>query len=144
MEEIYRKLAALALEARKNSYAPYSRFQVGAALLAESGKIYSGCNIENASYSATNCAERTAFFKAASEGERSFRAIAIAGGKTGAQALDFCAPCGVCRQVMKEFCGEDFTVLFVRTQDDWELHTLGELLPFGFGAAAFQNHGKLV
>ena len=93
-----RELLAMAYEARERSYAPYSHFRVGAALLTKSGKVYKGCNIENAAYTPTNCAERTAFFKAVSEGEREFTAIAIVGGKEG-EACDFCAPCGVCRQV---------------------------------------------
>ena len=96
-----------AFAARKMAYTPYSHFQVGAALLTEKGGIYRGCNIENAAYTPTNCAERTAFFKAVSEGERSFTAIAVVGGPEGASEFDWCAPCGVCRQVMKEFCHED-------------------------------------
>ena len=101
-----RGLVEAAREARLHSYSPYSHFQVGAALLTENGRIYTGCNIENAAYTPTNCAERTAFFKAVSEGEHSFRAIAIAGGPEGSsrEEQDFCPPCGVCRQVMMEFC----------------------------------------
>ena len=97
------ELMSLAVEARKQSYSPYSSFRVGAALLAKSGKVYLGCNIENAAYTPTNCAERTALFKAVSEGEREFTAIAIVGGR-GETIADFCAPCGVCRQVLAEFC----------------------------------------
>ena len=93
------------------AYAPYSGFQVGAALLAESGAVYLGCNIENSSYSPTICAERTAFAKAVSEGERAFIAIAVVGGKEGT-CSGFCPPCGVCRQVMREFCFDDFRILF--------------------------------
>ena len=105
-----RELLLLAIEAREMAYAPYSGFRVGAALLGKSGKIYKGCNVENAAYSPTNCAERTAVFKAVSEGERSFEAIAIVGGM--AETInDFCAPCGVCRQVLAEFCGPDFRVV---------------------------------
>ena len=127
-----RMLSALAIEARKAAYAPYSGFRVGAALLAESGKIYLGCNIENASYSPTNCAERTAFFKAVSEGERRFTAIAIAGG-ADEQPDDVCPPCGVCRQVMAEFCDPDsFKVYLVKNETESLELTLGELLPYGF------------
>ena len=121
---------AQAQKARENSYSPYSHFRVGAALLAKSGKIYLGCNVENAAYSATNCAERTAFFKAVSEGEREFEAIAIIGGKEGEQG-EFCAPCGVCRQVMAEFCTKDFKVV-LGTGEKVEVFTLNELLPFAF------------
>ena len=104
------ELVKKAKEAAKSSYSPYSGFTVGAALMTKSGKVYLGCNIENASYSPTNCAERTAFFKAVSEGEREFEKIAVVGGK-GLDFADYCPPCGVCRQVMKEFCGEDFKVI---------------------------------
>ena len=127
-----RMLSALAIEARRSAYAPYSGFRVGAALLAESGKIYLGCNIENASYSPTNCAERTAFFKAVSEGERRFTAIAIAGGD-GETPNDVCPPCGVCRQVMAEFCDPDtFKVYLVKNESESLELTLGDLLPHGF------------
>lgn len=128
------ELIKAALEARKFSYSPYSGFQVGAALLAESGKIYTGCNIENAAFSPTNCAERTAFFKAVSEGESAFQAIAIVGGKKSEGAKEFCAPCGVCRQVMAEFCSpEKFRVILgTESLEYWE-YTLAELLPQGFG-----------
>jgi cytidine deaminase len=105
-----RELLELAIEAREMAYAPYSGFRVGAALVGKSGKIYKGCNVENAAYSPTNCAERTAIFKAVSEGEREFNAIAIVGGM-GETIADFCAPCGVCRQVLAEFCGPDFRVV---------------------------------
>ena len=97
-------LLELAHQARTYAYAPYSHFQVGAALLAKSGNVYTGCNIENAAYTPGNCAERTAFFKAISEGEREFTAIAIVGGPEGKQPDGICPPCGVCRQVMMEFC----------------------------------------
>lgn len=93
-----------AIAARKRSYSPYSHFQVGAALLGRSGKVYTGCNIENAAYTPTNCAERTAFFKAISEGEKEFEMIAIVGGPAKSARTDYCPPCGVCRQVMAEFC----------------------------------------
>ena len=121
---------ALAQEARKHSYAPYSGFRVGAALLTKNGKVYLGCNIENAAYSATVCAERTAFFKAVSEGEREFEAIAIIGGKEG-ETAEFCSPCGMCRQVMAEFCAPDFRVL-LGNEEHFEAYTLDMVLPFSF------------
>ena len=126
------ELIEKAKEAARASYSPYSGFTVGAALITKDGKLYLGCNIENASYSPTCCAERTAFFKAVSEGEREFSKIAIVGGK-GLDFTDFCPPCGVCRQVMKEFCGEDFTVILGKNGEEVKTVTLGELLPFGFG-----------
>ena len=125
------QLMQLAVEARKMSYAPYSHFHVGAALLGKSGKAYTGCNVENAGYSSTNCAERTAVFKAVSEGEREFVAIAIVGGK-GEELAEFCAPCGVCRQVLAEFCDGDFRVV-LGTPDNLTVTTLAELLPYSFG-----------
>ena len=104
-----------AIQARAYSYSPYSRFQVGAALLGSDGRIYTGCNIESASYGATNCAERTAFYKAVSQGIRSFQAIAIVGGKEG-EDLELCPPCGICRQVMMEFCSPDsFRILLAKS-----------------------------
>ena len=112
------------------AYAPYSGYQVGAALLGASGKLYSGCNIENASFGATNCAERTAFFKAISEGEREFKAIAIVGGLHG-EIAGFAAPCGICRQVMREFCGEEFPI-HLWDGAEYCTCTLGELLPLSF------------
>ena len=118
-----------AYEAKKNAYVPYSNFPVGAALLTEDGKIYRGCNIENAAYTPTNCAERTAFFKAVSEGERRFRAIAVAG-NTG----DYLFPCGVCRQVMMEFCNPKiFQIILAVDKERYEIYTLEELMPLGFG-----------
>ena len=129
------KLIKKAIEAQKNSYSPYSKFPVGAALLTKEGKVYTGCNIENAAYGPTNCAERTAFFKAVSEGVTSFAAIAIVGGKNGV-ITDLCPPCGVCRQVMMEFCEADkFYVILARSEEDYWIYTLEELLPMGFGAA---------
>lgn len=129
-----RELVAAALSARLKAYVPYSRFQVGAALLAADGTVYSGCNIENAAYTPSNCAERTAFFKAVSEGVRDFSAIAIAGGAEGSRELDYCAPCGVCRQVMMEFCDCDtFRIILAKSEEDYRSFTLGELLPMGFG-----------
>lgn len=123
-----------ALEARQRSYSPYSGFMVGAALLAENGQIFTGCNIENAAYTPTNCAERTAFFKAVSEGAGEFRAIAIAGGPKGDEVTQYAYPCGVCRQVMMEFCRpEDFQIIVARSEEDYKVMTLRELLPEGFG-----------
>lgn len=122
-----------AIEAMNNAYAPYSGFKVGAALLTKNDKIYSGCNIENAAYSPTNCAERTAFFKAVSEGERSFKKIAIVGGNKG-KITDYVTPCGVCRQVMREFCSNEFTVIIAKSENDYKEYTLIELLPESFGA----------
>ncbi len=119
-----------AREALKNSYSPYSEFKVGAALLCSDGSVYSGCNIENSSYSATVCAERTAFFKAISEGKRDFSAIAIVGGKNGDYSSP-CTPCGVCLQVMSEFCGDGFKILLQNGDGINEL-TLKELLPNSF------------
>ena len=117
---------------RERSYCPYSGFSVGAALLTGEGKIYGGCNIENASYSVTLCAERTAIAKAVSEGERNFTAIAIAGGKdTVPDGYSF--PCGTCRQYMREFCGSSFIVIVARSAQDYKIFTLRELLPNSFG-----------
>ena len=128
------QLVEIAYEAREMSYAPYSQFKVGAALLAKSGKIYKGCNIENAAFTPTNCAERTAFFKAVSEGEREFVAIAIVGGKEEEENLTFCAPCGVCRQVMMEFCDpKEFQIILGRGNKEYKIYLLDELLPLGFG-----------
>ena len=123
-------LIRLAEAARERAYAPYSNFLVGAALLGKSGKVYLGCNVENAGYSATNCAERTAFFKAISDGEREFQAIAIVGGKRG-EKPGFCAPCGICRQVMAEFCDGEFPVV-LGSADKYEIHKLSDLLPLAF------------
>ncbi len=125
-----RELIQRAKMARERAYAPYSGFLVGAALLAKSGKVYLGCNVENASYSATNCAERTALFKAISEGEREFLAIAIVGG-TEDKTVDFCPPCGACRQVLAEFCEEDFRVI-LGTEEEAQVCTLAQLLPWAF------------
>ena len=137
-----RELLAMAYEARERSYAPYSRFKVGAALLTKGGKVYQGCNIENAAYTPTNCAERTAFFKAVSEGEREFSSIAIVGGKEGA-ACDFCAPCGVCRQVMMEFCDpKDFQIILGSGEEEFKVCCLEELLPMGFGPSNLEVQHK--
>ena len=124
------ELMRLAEEARLMAYAPYSDFLVGAALLTEDGKVYQGCNVENAGSPVTNCAERTAFFKAVSEGERRFSAIAIVGGKRGSEPT-FCSPCGVCRQVMTEFCEEDFRIILGNSKGV-ESYTLKQLLPLAF------------
>jgi cytidine deaminase len=133
--EINIELINQALIARKNSYSPYSKYMVGAALLTESGNIYTGCNIENAAYTPSNCAERTAFFKAVSEGERHFKAIAIVGGYEGTPD-SYAFPCGVCRQVMMEFCNPDeFRIITAISSDDYKEATLRELLPDGFGPA---------
>ncbi len=130
----FEKIVSEALRMRQYSYVPYSHFRVGAALLTENGDIYTGCNIENAAYTPTNCAERTAFFKAVSEGERSFTAIAIAGGAEDAKELEYCSPCGVCRQVMMEFCNpETFQVILVKSETEYQVFTLQEILPLGFG-----------
>ena len=127
------KLIELAKEAMKHAYAPYSGCQVGAALLCGDGTVYTGCNIENAAYGPTNCAERTAFFKAVSDGHRAFTAIAVCGGKNGNITGAF-PPCGVCRQVMGEFCKDDFVVYLASANNTWKAVTLGELLPYSFGA----------
>lgn len=126
-----KKLFEAALDARKKSYSPYSKFKVGAALLGESGCIYTGCNVENASYGAASCAERNAFFAAVSAGERRFRSIAIAGGHETLPE-DYCMPCGICRQVMAEFCPPDFPVYLVKNTEEVKGYTLDELLPHSF------------
>lgn len=122
-----------ALLAREQSYCPYSNFAVGAALLTGSGKIYHGCNIENASYSVANCAERTAIFKAVSEGEKEFIAIAVVGGQKGTPPVDYTYPCGVCRQVMSEFGNpEEFRILVAKSTTEYKTYVLKELLPESF------------
>lgn len=132
-ETIPSQLIREAISAMQYSYSPYSHFRVGAALLAKSGKIYRGCNIENAAYTPTNCAERTAFFKAVSEGELEFDAICIVGGKDGIPE-DYTPPCGVCRQVMMEFCNpETFKIILATDETHYTEFTLKELLPLGFG-----------
>ena len=132
------ELVRQALAAMKFAYVPYSGFTVGAALLTKSGKVYLGCNIENAAYGPSNCAERTAFFKAVSEGEREFSAIAVVGGKDG-DAADIFPPCGVCRQVMQEFCAPDFMIYMGRGDDSYEAVPLEQLLPYGFNAAKYMS-----
>lgn len=128
------ELMRIAEEARKFSYVPYSHFAVGAALLTKDGKVYTGCNIENASYSPTNCAERTAVFKAVSEGEKDFVAIAVIGAPEGEEGK-FCAPCGVCRQVLREFCDPNTFRVLLGTTKEVKSYTLGELLPASFSPA---------
>lgn len=126
-------LISVALEARTMSYSPYSKYKVGAALLTKSGKVYKGCNIENAAFSPTNCAERTAFFKAVSDGEREFAAIAIVGGYDEIP-VDYAFSCGVCRQVMMEFCNpREFKVITAISENEYKSSTLEEILPYGFG-----------
>ncbi len=133
MGDRVQELISAAQEAMGRAYAPYSGFCVGAALLTRSGRIYQGCNIENAAYTPTNCAERTAFFKAVSEGEREFEAICITGGMHG-RPQGYTAPCGVCRQVMREFCDPDtFRVILAVDEAHWKEYCLKELLPESFG-----------
>lgn len=127
------ELIAQAKEAMTHAYAPYSGYQVGAALLTKDGRVYQGANMENASYSPTVCAERVAFFKAVFDGVRDFRAIAVAGGKHG-EISGYFPPCGVCRQVMREFCGDDFIIYMAGPGDDVREMTLAELLPCSFSA----------
>lgn len=126
MEINYELLVKTAYEATKMAYTPYSHFNVGAALLTKSGKIYMGCNIENAAYGAVNCAERTAFFKAISEGEKEFVAIAVV-----SSSNDYTYPCGICRQVMAEFCNEDMEIILAKEMD-YKVFTLKEMLPYSF------------
>lgn len=126
-----RELIRLAFEAMEHAYAPYSHHMVGAALLTKSGRVYQGCNIENAAYSPTTCAERSAFFKAVYDGERSFDKIAVVGGREGV-VTDFFYPCGVCRQVMSEFCGDDFSVIIAKSEEDYLVKTLNDLLSCRF------------
>lgn len=125
-------LAEQALEMRKKAYVPYSEFAVGAALLTKSGEIFTGCNIENISYSATNCAERTAIFSAVAQGSLQFTAIAVAGGMQGKEPVDYCVPCAICLQVMSEFCEPDFEIFVVKSSQEIKRYTLGELLPVMF------------
>lgn len=130
-----KELIQKALQAREKAYVPYSKYMVGAALLTKAGEVYQGCNIENAAYTPTNCAERTAFFKAVSEGEREFEAIAIVGGYKG-DPVNYAYPCGVCRQVMMEFCDpRSFRVIVAISEEKYIEKYLEELLPYGFGSA---------
>ena len=132
------ELMQLAEEARKFAYCPYSHFAVGAALLTCDGKVYTGCNIESASYTPTNCAERTAVFKAVSEGEREFAAIAIIGAPEGEKGK-FCAPCGVCRQVLREFCEPETFRVLLGTTEGVKAYTLAELLPASFSPSDLEG-----
>nr|WP_326167670.1 cytidine deaminase [uncultured Lachnoclostridium sp.] len=141
-KEQTQELISAAMAQLERAYAPYSHFKVGAALLTEEGRIYTGCNIENAAYTPTNCGERTAFFKAVSEGERSFRAICIVGGMDGVPT-DYTAPCGVCRQVMMEFCSpEEFEIILARGVEDYQVYKLKDLLPCGFGPGNLEKRGQ--
>lgn len=133
-----RELIQKALEARNMAYAPYSHYQVGAALLTEDGSLYQGGNIENASYGATNCAERTAIFHAVSDGKRGIKVIAVAGGREGAEPADYAYPCGICRQVMQEFGTEDLKLIVAKSVTDYKEYSLKELLPFGFGGGSIK------
>lgn len=135
-EELIRE----AFQAQKRAYAPYSGFEVGAALLTADGKIYGGCNIENASYGACNCAERTAFFRALYDGERDFSAIAIVGKPKTSDTFDYCVPCGICRQVMAEFCDpENFRIILARNEEDCRVYSLKELLPLSFTGSSMKE-----
>ena len=139
-KEQIKKMIEIALSQLAYSYTPYSDFKVGAALLGKNGRIYTGCNIENAAYTPTNCAERTAMFKAVSEGNMDFRAIAIVGGPKGKEPKDFCAPCGVCRQVMAEFCDpETFRIVLMNGDGEIRDYLLKELLPLGFTGKALEK-----
>lgn len=132
----YDDLISKAIEMTERSYVPYSHFHVGAALLDKNGKIWTGCNIENAAYGPSNCAERTAVFKAVSEGVREFEAIAVVGGSEdeagNVQIQDFCPPCGVCRQVLSEFCSRDFKIILANGKGEQKIFTLAQLLPESF------------
>lgn len=128
-----------AFEGQQFAYTPYSHFRVGAALRAKDGRVYTGCNIENAGYTPTNCAERTALFKAVSEGVREFDAIAIVGSRQGEVNTLVTGPCGVCRQALYEFGGDALTVIMAKTEDDYIVRTLGALLPYGFGPANLEK-----
>ena len=133
MDEQIKKIIEAALNARTFAHAPYSRFTVGAALLTESGRIFKGCNIENASFGATNCAERTAVFSALAGGEKHFSAMAVAGGAADQPVTDFCPPCGICRQVLIEFCPPDFPIILVDGENRIRQLPLHQLLPLSFG-----------
>ncbi len=132
-QEMIDKLIAKAFDMLKFAYTPYSHWKVGAGLLATDGTIWGGCNIENAAYGPSNCAERTAFFKAVSEGTKNFVAIAVVGGHEG-DVQDYCAPCGVCRQVMEEFCKPaEFQIIMAKSLTEYKIKTLEQMLPDGFG-----------
>lgn len=140
--EHIQKLIAAAQDVRRSAYAPYSGFTVGAALLCADGSVYTGVNVENASFPAGLCAERTAFAKAVSEGQRQFAAIAIVGAPKEKQPQEFCFPCGVCRQVMAELAGEKLTVIAARSAQDYRLFAMKELLPFAFGAEQLSSSAE--
>ena len=127
-----KKLIREALKARLNAYAPYSNYMVGAALITAGGKLFTGCNIENASYGACNCAERTAVFKAVSEGEREIKAICIVGGRRGEEPSSYAYPCGICRQVIEEFSDSDTKIIVANNEDDYKVYSMGEILPYAF------------
>ena len=127
-----RELAAAAIKAREKAYVPYSHFSVGAALLTREGEIITGCNVENASYPAGLCAERVAIFSAVAAGKREFACIAVTGGREGETPADFCMPCGMCLQVMSEFCGPDFEILIVKSEEEIEEYALRDFLPHTF------------
>lgn len=137
--EMKEELIRAALAAREKSYSPYSHYRVGSALLTEDGEIITGCNVENASYGAACCAERTAVFKAISQGKRHFSAIAIAGGLEGKEPEDYAYPCGICRQVLNEFAGNDsFKVIVAKSVSDYKEYALSELLPYSFGGESIR------
>ncbi len=139
MDKLLRgELICKALEAREHAYVPYSHYAVGAALLSADGQVIQGCNIENASYGATNCAERTAVFQAVAQGMRKFRARAISGGMEGRQPEDYAYPCGICRQVLQEFAEENFKVIVAKNVEDFQEYDLKELLPLGFGGGSIR------
>ena len=133
------EIISRAFRARENAYAPYSTFCVGACIETKDGQLYTGCNIENASYSVTNCAERTALFKAVSDGKTEFVRIVIVGGKKDTETHEYCPPCGVCRQALMEFCNPDtFQIILAKTISEYQIYTLKELLPMGFGPKNLQ------
>lgn len=138
-KELIQSLIDQATGMMRMAYVPYSHYHVGAALLTKDGQVYTGCNIENAAYTPSNCAERTAFFKAISEGVHEFAAIAVIGGPDG-KPFGYAQPCGVCRQVMMEFCDpETFQVIMARDRDHYEVHPLKDILPMGFGPLNLQS-----
>lgn len=138
-DRMKQKLIQMALDARRGAYAPYSHYQVGAALLADDGGVFTGCNVENASYGASCCAERAAVFRAVGEGKRRFLAIAVAGGMEGREPVEYARPCGICRQVLREFAaGNDMTVIVAKSAGDYEEYSLSELLPNSFGGESIQ------
>ena len=138
MKPTDKELFRMAVKASENAYVPFSNFHVGAALLCRDGSVYTGCNVENAAYPAGNCAERTAIFKAVSEGKRDFEAICIVGGPEGV-IQDFCPPCGICRQAMAEFCAPaSFEILLAKSPEEYRRYTLSELLPLGFAPGHLQ------